>query len=145
VAVRAVVLTSGTFLRATRHHRASHPAGRARRRSPGYRIGRRSRPTRVPTIRLKTGTPPRIDARSVDFVASEPQHGHPTPVWFGHYYVDQSGWLPDDDGLPPVVAPDSLQWIHGAPKRPLPHTPHRVIGDRNYPAIKSIPHPNFMT
>ncbi|NBU64083.1 MAG: tRNA uridine-5-carboxymethylaminomethyl(34) synthesis enzyme MnmG, partial [Chloroflexia bacterium] len=121
VAARAVVLTSGTFLRGRAiTGQAIWPAGRAGE-APAIALAEDLAQLGFPTIRLKTGTPPRIDARSVDFAASEPQHGHPTPVWFGHYYVDQAGWLRDDDGLPPVVAPDSLQWIHGAPNARYPY------------------------
>ena len=121
VAARAVVLTSGTFLRGRAiTGQAIWPAGRAGE-APAIALADDLAQLGFPTIRLKTGTPPRIDARSVDFDYSEPQHGHPTPVWFGHYYADPQGWLPDDDGLPPVVAPDSRQWIHGAPSARYPY------------------------
>ncbi|MBI4330247.1 MAG: tRNA uridine-5-carboxymethylaminomethyl(34) synthesis enzyme MnmG [Chloroflexi bacterium] len=35
--------------------------------------------------RLKTGTPPRIDARTIDFTRTMVQPGSPTPLHFGHY------------------------------------------------------------
>ena len=84
VAARAVVLTSGTFLRGRAiTGQAIWPAGRAGE-APAIALADDLAQLGFPTTRLKTGTPPRIDARSVDFDASEPQHGHPTPVWFGH-------------------------------------------------------------
>jgi len=79
---RAVVLTTGTFLKGLihvgRHH---YPSGRAgdfavfglsdSLSALGFRIGR-----------LKTGTCPRLDARTIDFAALTPQPGDPEPVPF---------------------------------------------------------------
>ena len=45
-----------------------------------------------PLVRLKTGTPPRIDARTIDFSLTERQPGSRAPLYFGHYY-----------GVPPAV------------------------------------------
>lgn len=121
IAARAVVLTSGTFLRGRAiTGPAIWPAGRAGE-APALALADDLAQLGFPTIRLKTGTPPRIDARSVDFSTSEPQHGSGTPRWFGHYYTDAADmWMPDDDGLPPACAPDAPQWIHGAPARSYP-------------------------
>jgi tRNA uridine 5-carboxymethylaminomethyl modification enzyme len=115
IAARAVVLTSGTFLRGRAiTGEAIWQAGRAGE-APSIALADDLAALGFPTIRLKTGTPPRIDARSVNFAVTEPQHGSLTPVWFGHYYQDQSGWLPDDDGHLPAPHPEAHRWIHGRP------------------------------
>ncbi len=123
VAARAVVLTSGTFLRGRAiTGEAIWPAGRAGE-APAIALADDLASLGFPTVRLKTGTPPRIDARSVDFTLTDPQHGSMTPVYFGHYYHDADGWLPDDDGHAPVVAPHGMQWIRGTANAQYPaHT-----------------------
>jgi len=79
---RAVVLTVGTFLAGRIHVGLSnHSGGRA---GDPASIGLAARLRELPfTVgRLKTGTPPRIDARSVDFGAMTVQHGDkPEPVF----------------------------------------------------------------
>ncbi len=120
IATRAVVVTSGTFLRGRAiTGPAIWPAGRAGE-APALALADDLAQLGFPTIRLKTGTPPRIDARSVDFTHSEPQHGSIAPRWFGHYYQRQGEWLTDDDGVAPVCAPDAPRWVHGAPARIYP-------------------------
>ena len=81
-AARAVVLTVGTFLAGRIHVGLSnHSGGRA---GDPASIGLAARLRELPfdVGRLKTGTPPRIDARSVDFGVMTPQHGDtPAPVF----------------------------------------------------------------
>lgn len=63
----AVVLTAGTFLSGLMHVGLSqNPAGRAGD-PPSISLAHRLRELRLPVGRLKTGTPPRIDGRSIDF------------------------------------------------------------------------------
>jgi tRNA uridine 5-carboxymethylaminomethyl modification enzyme len=79
---RAVVLTTGTFLSGKIHVGLSHyPGGRAGD-PPANALAARLREL-VPRIgRLKTGTPPRLDRRSIDFAVLEEQPGDaPTPVF----------------------------------------------------------------
>ena len=77
----AVVLTSGTFLGGTIHiGLENHKGGRAGD-PPSIRLADRLRELKLPVGRLKTGTPPRIDARTVDFSVMTPQPGDtPLPV-----------------------------------------------------------------
>ncbi|AWB71826.1 tRNA uridine 5-carboxymethylaminomethyl modification enzyme MnmG [Vibrio cholerae] len=52
---------------------------------PSIALAHRLRELPFRVDRLKTGTPPRIDANSVDFSVLEAQHGdNPTPVFFLH-------------------------------------------------------------
>ena len=73
---RSVVLTAGTFLRGRIHvgHAAALPAGRAGD-PPSVRLAEQMEALGLEVARFKTGTPPRIDGRSVDFTRTELQEG----------------------------------------------------------------------
>jgi len=77
---RAVVLTAGTFLNGLVHvGLANHPAGRAGD-PPSISLAARLRELKLPQGRLKTGTPPRLDGRTIDFSKCEEQPGDLDPV-----------------------------------------------------------------
>jgi tRNA uridine 5-carboxymethylaminomethyl modification enzyme len=78
---KTVVLTTGTFLGGVIHiGMQNHSGGRAGD-APANALAQRLRELPFNVGRLKTGTPPRIDARSVDFSAMQEQWGdNPTPV-----------------------------------------------------------------
>jgi tRNA uridine 5-carboxymethylaminomethyl modification enzyme len=79
---RAVVLTVGTFLAGKIHIGQSHYAGGRAGDPPATTLAARLRELPVAADRLKTGTPPRIDRRSIDFRGLEEQHGDtPMPVF----------------------------------------------------------------
>ncbi|MEO7009200.1 MAG: tRNA uridine-5-carboxymethylaminomethyl(34) synthesis enzyme MnmG [Caldimonas sp.] len=72
---RAVVLTAGTFLDGKVHVGLSHhSAGRAGE-PPAITLSARLKELKLPQGRLKTGTPPRIDGRTIDFSKLVEQHG----------------------------------------------------------------------
>jgi tRNA uridine 5-carboxymethylaminomethyl modification enzyme len=76
-----VVLTSGTFLGGKIHIGLENSAGGRAGDPPSIALAQRLRELPFRVERLKTGTPPRIDARSVDFTALEEQWGDkPEPV-----------------------------------------------------------------
>ncbi|MCA3125378.1 MAG: tRNA uridine-5-carboxymethylaminomethyl(34) synthesis enzyme MnmG [Rhodocyclaceae bacterium] len=79
---RAVVLTTGTFLSGLIHiGMTNHAAGRAGD-PPSIRLAEHLRELKLPLGRLKTGTPPRLDARTIDFSVLERQPGDdPVPVF----------------------------------------------------------------
>ncbi len=78
---RAVVLTVGTFLGGVIHVGLEQSQGGRAGDAPSNRLAARLRELPFRVDRLKTGTPPRIDARSVDFTDLEAQPGdEPTPV-----------------------------------------------------------------
>ena len=79
---RAVVLTTGTFLSGLIHvGMVNYQAGRAGD-PPAISLAARLRELKLPVGRLKTGTPPRIDGRSIDFSAMQEQPGdEPAPVF----------------------------------------------------------------
>lgn len=82
LAARALVLTVGTFLGGRIHvGLQSHEGGRAGD-PPSNRLASRLRELSLRVGRLKTGTPPRIDGRSIDFSVLKVQHGdEPRPVF----------------------------------------------------------------
>ncbi len=83
---RALVLTTGTFLRGRAITGAAiWGAGRSGE-APAIALGEDLAALGFPLVRLKTGTPPRINARTIDFSQTEPQFGSTTPLYFGHYY-----------------------------------------------------------
>ena len=81
-AAKTVVLTTGTFLSGLIHIGLSnYQAGRAGD-PPSVRLAHRLRELKLPVCRLKTGTPPRVDGRSVDYSVMTEQPGDtPVPVF----------------------------------------------------------------
>ena len=79
---RAVVLTTGTFLAGLIHvGMENYQAGRMGD-PPAISLAARLRELSLPAGRLKTGTPPRIDGRSIDFSVMQEQPGdEPVPVF----------------------------------------------------------------
>jgi tRNA uridine 5-carboxymethylaminomethyl modification enzyme len=85
---RSVVLTAGTFLNGLVHVGLdNYSAGRAGDPSAST-LGRRLKEMRLPQGRLKTGTPPRIDGRSINFGILEEQPGDVDPVPVFSYLGD---------------------------------------------------------
>jgi tRNA uridine 5-carboxymethylaminomethyl modification enzyme len=77
---RALVLTAGTFLDGRIHvGLENHSAGRAGD-PPAVRLSARLKELKLPQGRLKTGTPPRIDGRSIDFSRLVEQRGDSSPA-----------------------------------------------------------------
>ncbi|HXE58443.1 MAG TPA: tRNA uridine-5-carboxymethylaminomethyl(34) synthesis enzyme MnmG [Gemmatimonadales bacterium] len=82
----AVVLTAGTFLRGRIHLglETQIPAGRAGE-GPVVEVAQVLEEKGLAIERFKTGTPPRIDGRSVDLARLERQDGDPEPYWFSFH------------------------------------------------------------
>lgn len=78
---KTVVLTSGTFLGGVIHIGLDNMKGGRAGDQPSIKLAERLRELKLPVGRLKTGTPARIDARSVDFSVMTVQPGDtPLPV-----------------------------------------------------------------
>ncbi len=79
---KTVVLTAGTFLAGLIHvGQANYQAGRAGD-PPSVSLAHRLRELQLPVGRLKTGTPPRIDGRTIDYSVLQEQPGDdPVPVF----------------------------------------------------------------
>lgn len=81
---RVVIVTTGTFLKGLMHiGLESFQAGRAGE-FPSIGLSDSLRNLGLKMGRLKTGTPPRLDARSIDFSKTTPQHGDDPPPPFSY-------------------------------------------------------------
>ena len=85
---RAVVLTAGTFLDGKIHVGLNNYSGGRAGDPPAISLSARLKELKLPQGRLKTGTPPRIDGRSIDFsvMTEQPGDSDPVPVFsvMGH-------------------------------------------------------------
>jgi tRNA uridine 5-carboxymethylaminomethyl modification enzyme len=77
---RTVVLTAGTFLDGKIHVGLNNYAAGRAGDPPAVSLSARLKELKLPQGRLKTGTPPRIDGRSIDFSKTEEQPGDLDPV-----------------------------------------------------------------
>ena len=79
---KTVVLTAGTFLSGKIHIGLENYGGGRAGDPAAMTLGARLRALALPQGRLKTGTPPRLDGRTIDFSVLTPQPGdEPTPVF----------------------------------------------------------------
>ncbi len=79
---RAVVLTTGTFLGGVMHIGERSLAGGRTGERAATVLARRLRALGLPVARLKTGTPPRLDGRTIDWAGLDIQPGDPEPAFF---------------------------------------------------------------
>jgi len=81
---KAVVITTGTFLRGLIHRgEDTIPAGRVGEK-PAIGLAQTLEKLGFPMGRLKTGTPARLDGRTIDWAALETQHADDPPVPFSY-------------------------------------------------------------
>ena len=81
---KAVIVTTGTFLKGLIHIGFENfSAGRAGE-FPSIGLSDSLKALGLEMGRLKTGTPPRLDAKTIDFSKTEPQYGDDPPVPFSH-------------------------------------------------------------
>ncbi len=91
---RTVVLTAGTFLDGKIHIGLENYSGGRAGDPPAISLAARLRELDLPRGRLKTGTPPRIDGRTIDFSRTQVQPGDtdPMPVFS---YLGHAGLHPE--------------------------------------------------
>jgi tRNA uridine 5-carboxymethylaminomethyl modification enzyme len=78
----AVVLTAGTFLNGKIHVGLENYTGGRMGDPPSVSLAARLKELQLPQGRLKTGTPPRLDGKTIDFSVMEEQHSDaPLPVF----------------------------------------------------------------
>jgi tRNA uridine 5-carboxymethylaminomethyl modification enzyme len=133
---RTVVITSGTFLNG-RILSGEHvfDAGRAGE-SPARGLSACLRDLGLKLTRLTTNTPPRIDARTIDFSLTIPQQGSEEPRYFSFRREDQTyreecaSWLPNHIN-PIYPIPHQTNWRRQIPSY-LVHTneqTHQIVRD----------------
>ena len=115
---RTVVLTPGTFLNGrilSGEH--SYPAGRAGE-FPARGLSASLRELGFTLGRLQTNTPPRIDARTIDFSKTIPQLGSERPLYFSFDYTEDVGYpLPDAGVRHPLPG---IRYVEPNPVYPIP-------------------------
>lgn len=87
---KAVVLTVGTFLNGRIHVGLDNYSGGRAGDPPSVTLAERLKELDLQQGRLKTGTPPRIDANTIDFSKLEEQHGDFNPIPVFSYLGDAS-------------------------------------------------------
>ncbi len=93
---KAIVITTGTFLRGVMHRGDERTAGGRLDEKPAIALSDTLRSLGFPTLRLKTGTTPRIDKNSVDFSQTTAIESEPNtpPFSFGRETLGIDGLLP---------------------------------------------------
>src|SRR5260370_27667841 len=130
---RAIILTTGTFISGRRVvGEKTQPGGRAGE-APALGIADSLQALGLEVRRFKTGTPPRIDARTIDFSKTEPQPGSRVPLYFSQdEHAREDVQLPGSRPNPiyPVTGEDLHGW---RPQLPcyLVHTTART--PRSFP------------
>jgi len=124
---RAIILTTGTFINGRLVvGEKTQPGGRAGE-GPALGISESLRALGLEVRRFKTGTPPRIDARTIDFSKTEPQPGSRVPLYFSQdVSARQDVQLPGT--RPNTIYPVTDEDLHGwRPQLPcyLVHTNER--------------------
>lgn len=133
---RAVVLTAGTFLDGEMHCGTAHAEGGRAGDAASHGITECLRRMGFASGRMKTGTPARLDARTIDFEAIEPQYGDENPSKFSF----SSETKPVDEQLPCFLVYTSSA-VHetlrsGFALSPLFNGTIKGIGPRYCPSIE---------
>src|SRR3989449_1775328 len=109
---KAVVLTTGTFINGRLVvGEKTQPGGRAGE-GPALGVSDSLQSLGLEVRRFKTGTPPRIDARTIDFSKTEPQPGSRVPLYFSYDTAAREDvQLPG--GRPNPIYPLTHEDLHG--------------------------------
>ena len=133
---RAVILTAGTFLAGLMHCGSAHAEGGRAGDAASHGITESLRRMGFEAGRMKTGTPARLDARSIDFSRLEPQYGDEKPAKFSF----ASEIRPVEEQMPCYLVYTSPE-VHetlrsGFAESPLFNGTIRGIGPRYCPSIE---------
>ena len=135
-ACRAAVLTAGTFLDGMMHCGDSHAEGGRAGDAASHGITQNLEAMGFETGRMKTGTPARLDARTIDFEALEVQEGDENPAKFSF----SADTRPVENQLPCFLVYTSGE-VHeilrgGFDRSPLFNGTIHGIGPRYCPSIE---------
>lgn len=132
----ALILTAGTFLEGLMHCGASHAEGGRAGDAASHGLTASLQAVGFEVGRMKTGTPARLDARTIDFEALEPQYGDERPSKFSF----SSDIQPVKEQLPcfsVYTTPEVHETLRsGFAESPLFNGTIRGIGPRYCPSIE---------
>jgi tRNA uridine 5-carboxymethylaminomethyl modification enzyme len=133
---RSVILTNGTFINGLIHVGSKNVSGGRSGEPASFGISEQLKEIGFEVGRMKTGTPARIDGRSVDFSVMEPQYGDESPSRFS--YISEDNYL--DSQLPCYITytnPKSHEILEkGFNESPLFSGKIQGIGPRYCPSIE---------
>ncbi|MDE6865540.1 MAG: tRNA uridine-5-carboxymethylaminomethyl(34) synthesis enzyme MnmG, partial [Alistipes sp.] len=133
---KSVIVTAGTFLDGLMHCGASHAEGGRAGDAASHGLTACLRAVGFEAGRMKTGTPARLDARTIDFEALEPQYGDEQPSKFSFSSETQ----PVKDQLPcfsVYTTPEVHATLRsGFDRSPLFNGTIQGIGPRYCPSIE---------
>ena len=135
IAAQAVVVTTGTFLNGLAHVGESKYSCGRNGEAPSQLLGEQLRTLGLQWTRLKTGTPPRLDGRTIDWAEFEPQPGdaNPTPFSFLTEKIDR----PQIQCHIGYTTDETLRILRDAiPRSPLYSGQIEGIGPRYCPSIE---------
>jgi len=124
---KAVVVTTGTFLRGLMHIGANQQSGGRAGESAAMNLSASLKEVGLELGRLKTGTPPRLLRRSIDFSKTDVQPGDEPVPYFTYwkddlFHVEHSG-SPGSAGILPARSTET----HSAPARSGPYPPGSIL------------------
>ena len=96
---QTVIVTTGTFLRGLMHIGTNQQPGGRAGEGAAMNLSDSLKTLGIQLSRLKTGTPPRLLRRSIDFTKTASQHGDEPPPYFTYWKEDL--WNPDLSGVNP--------------------------------------------
>ncbi|XP_035824440.1 protein MTO1 homolog, mitochondrial-like, partial [Aplysia californica] len=132
-----VVLTAGTFLRGSINiGLTQRPAGRIGD-EPAVGLARTIEKAGFTMGRLKTGTPPRLDKRSIDFSCTEVKPGDERPMPFS--FMNETVWIKPEDQLPCHMTrtTDQVAQVVRDTLHLNRHVQEEINGPRYCPSIES--------
>ena len=135
ISAEAVVVTTGTFLNGLAHVGESKYSCGRNGEAPSQLLGDQLRTLSLQWTRLKTGTPPRLDGRTIDWSEFEPQPGdvNPTPFSFLTEKIDR----PQIECHIGYTTDETLRILREAiPRSPLYSGQIEGIGPRYCPSIE---------
>jgi tRNA uridine 5-carboxymethylaminomethyl modification enzyme len=132
----ATIVTTGTFLNGLIHcGERQIPAGRTPTEAPSVHLGESLKRLGLRGTRLKTGTPPRLDGRTIDWTQFEPQPGDTEPTPFS--FRTRALPLPQIQCHIARTTPETMRLIReNAHRSPMYTGQIQSIGPRYCPSIE---------
>jgi tRNA uridine 5-carboxymethylaminomethyl modification enzyme len=135
IQARAVVVTTGTFLNGLAHVGESKYSCGRNGEAPSQLLGDQLRSVGLKWTRLKTGTPPRLDGRTIDWSQFDPQPGDVKPTPFS--FLTEKIERPQIECHIGYTTEETLRILRDAiPRSPLYSGQIEGVGPRYCPSIE---------